>query len=70
MVWIKRNVTKTPLLTDEDHLALEDEQEAAYVTLKAEFIEFFEFLNDFIDPIINPEIKEDEVELDEDGNPI
>jgi len=38
---MKRVVTKTPLLTEEDHNILEDENDEAYTKLKNDFQEFF-----------------------------
>ena len=37
MAEIKRTVTKTPLLTDDDHRLLEEKYERVYLDLKLEF---------------------------------
>ena len=63
---MKRVVTKTPLLTEEDHNILEEENDRAYTELKNDFHEFFQFLNDMVDPIINSESKKEEEEEVED----
>ena len=54
-------LAKTPLMTAQDEKRLEEEHEKAYnEKMLPEFLNMFDFLNNFLEGLINPEIVKEE----------